>query len=415
MILLIFSYYNIKNFGIKSKKLLIILDLYQEFSIFVQKFSQIMIHRILEEQIVSLLGSGKAIVIMGARQVGKSTLLESIFRDKEKVLWMTGDDLDVQELFSQITSSRLKALLGNSQYLIIDEAQRIPDIGLRLKLITDQIKEVQVIATGSSSFELASKVNESLAGRKREFHMFPVSFSEMVSHTNLLEELRLIPHRMVFGYYPEVVSNPGNENVILKELSDSFLYKDILSLENINKPDKIVRLLKALAFQIGSQVSYNEVGQLVGLDSKTVERYIDVLEKSHIIFRLGTFSRNLRNELKSSRKIYFWDLGIRNLLIGNLAQVENRTDVGALWENYVIAERLKYNAYCYSIAQYWFWRTQQQKEIDYLEEKNGQLNAYEFKWNDKKANVRAPESFSKAYPEAFFKVITPKNVDEFLL
>ena len=415
MILLIFSYYNIKNFGIKSKKLLIILDLYQEFSIFVQKFSQIMIHRILEEQIVSLLGNGKAIVIMGARQVGKSTLLESIFRDKEKVLWMTGDDLDVQELFSQITSSRLKALLGNSQYLIIDEAQRIPDIGLRLKLITDQIKEVQVIATGSSSFELASKVNESLAGRKREFRMFPVSFSEMVSHTNLLEELRLIPHRMVFGYYPEVVSNPGNESVILKELSDSFLYKDILSLENINKPDKIVRLLKALAFQIGSQVSYNEVGQLVGLDSKTVERYIDVLEKSHIIFRLGTFSRNLRNELKSSRKIYFWDLGIRNLLIGNLAQVENRTDVGALWENYVIAERLKYNAYCYSIAQYWFWRTQQQKEIDYLEEKNGQLNAYEFKWNDKKANVPAPESFSKAYPEAFFKVITPKNVDEFLL
>ena len=199
MILLIFSYYNIKNFGIKSKKLLIILDLYQEFSIFVQKFSQIMIHRILEEQIVSLLGNGKAIVIMGARQVGKSTLLESIFRDKEKVLWMTGDDLDVQELFSQITSSRLKALLGNSQYLIIDEAQRIPDIGLRLKLITDQIKEVQVIATGSSSFELASKVNESLAGRKREFRMFPVSFSEMVSHTNLLEELRLIPHRMVFG------------------------------------------------------------------------------------------------------------------------------------------------------------------------------------------------------------------------
>ena len=192
-----------------------------------------MIHRILEEQIVSLLGSGKAIVIMGARQVGKSTLLESIFRDKEKVLWMTGDDLDVQELFSQITSSRLKALLGNSQYLIIDEAQRIPDIGLRLKLITDQIKEVQVIATGSSSFELASKVNESLAGRKREFRMFPVSFSEMVSHTNLLEELRLIPHRMVFGYYPEVVSNPGNESVILKELSDSFLYKDMLSLENI--------------------------------------------------------------------------------------------------------------------------------------------------------------------------------------
>ena len=374
-----------------------------------------MIHRILEEQITSLLGSGKAIIIMGARQVGKSTLLETIFRHHENVLWVTGDDLDIQELFSQMTSTRLKVLLGNSKTLIIDEAQRIPDIGLRLKLITDQIKDIQVVATGSSSFELASKVNESLAGRKREFRMFPVSFGEMVSHTNLLEELRLIPHRMVYGYYPEVVSNPGDETLILKELSDSFLYKDILSLESINKPDKIVRLLKALAFQIGSQVSYNEVGQLVGLDSKTVERYIDILEKSYIIFRIGTFSRNLRNELKTSRKIYFWDLGIRNLLIGNLSQVENRADVGALWENFVITERLKRNIYCDSIAQYWFWRTLQQKEIDYLEEENGQLHAYEFKWNDKKANVRVPESFAKTYPDASFQVITPKNAEEFLL
>ena len=377
--------------------------------------TSIMIHRQLEEQITPLLGIGKAIVIMGARQVGKSTLLETIFRDRDNILWMTGDDLDVQELFGQMTSTRLKALLGNAKTLIVDEAQRIPDIGLRLKLITDQIKDVQVIAIGSSSFELASKVSESLAGRKREFRMFPISFSEMVSHTNLLEELRLIPHRMIYGYYPEVVCNPGSESVILKELVDSFLYKDILSLDNINKPDKIVRLLKALAFQIGSQVSYNEVGQLIGLDSKTVERYIDILEKSYIIFRLGSFSRNLRNELKLSRKVYFWDLGIRNMLIGNLAQVENRPDAGALWENFILAERLKRNSYAGSIAQYWFWRTQQQKEIDYLEEENGQLNAYEFKWSDKKADVRIPESFAKAYPDASFSVITPKKVDEFLL
>ena len=374
-----------------------------------------MIHRILEDQITPLLNSGKAIIIMGARQVGKSTLLETIFRRQENVLWMAGDDLDVQELFSQVTSTRLKALLGKSKTLIIDEAQRIPDVGLRIKLITDQIKDVQVVATGSSSFELASKINESLVGQKREFRMFPISFSEMVAQTNLLEELRLIPHRMVFGYYPEVVSNPGNEATILKELSDSFLYKDILSFESINKPDKIVRLLKALAFQIGSQVSYNEISQLIGLDSKTVERYIDILEKSYIIFRLGSFSRNLRNELKQSRKIYFWDLGIRNILIGNLAQVENRADTGALWENYIIAERLKRNSYNNSIAQYWFWRTQQQKEIDYLEEENGLLNAYEFKWNDKKSNTRVPDSFAKAYPDAQFHIITPKNADEFLI
>ena len=374
-----------------------------------------MIHRILEDKISGLLGNGKAIIIMGARQVGKSTLLESVFRQQSDVLWMSGDDVDVQELFSEMTSTRLKALLGNSKTLIIDEAQRIPDIGLRLKLITDQIKDVQVVATGSSSFLLASKVNESLMGRKREFRMFPLSFSEMVAHASLLEELRLMPHRMVYGYYPEVVSNPGNEAVILKELADSFLYKDILAIEGINKPDKLVRLLKALAFQIGSQVSYNEVGPLVGVDSKTVERYVDILEKSYIIFRLGTFSRNLRNELKQSRKIYFWDLGVRNAIIGNLAQVENRADIGALWENLVIAERMKHISYNDSLAQCWFWRTQQQKEIDYLEEEDGVLRAYEFKWNDRKAESRMPDAFAKAYPEARFQVITPKNIDTFLL
>lgn len=374
-----------------------------------------MIHRILEDRIKDILGQGKAIVIMGARQVGKSTLLESIFRNRQDVLWMTGDDIDIQSLFRDMTSTRIKTLLGSAKVLVIDEAQRIADIGLRLKLITDHVKGVQLIATGSSSFELASKVNESLTGRKREFRMFPVTFGEMTVHATLLDELRLIPHRMVFGYYPEVVSSPGDEQVVLKELSDSFLYKDVLSLDQISKPDKVVRLLKALAFQIGSQVSYNEVGQLIGLDPKTVERYVDILEKSYIIFRLGSFSRNLRNELKASRKIYFWDLGIRNMLIGNLSQVENRTDAGALWENFVIAERLKRNAYNGSIAQCWFWRTQQQKEIDYLEEENGQLHAYEFKWNDKKSSVRVPESFTKAYPDAQFQVVTPRNVDEFLL
>lgn len=374
-----------------------------------------MIHRVLEDKISGLLGNGKAIIIMGARQVGKSTLLESVFRQQSDVLWMSGDDMDVQELFSNITSTRLKALLGDSKTLIIDEAQRIPDIGLRLKLITDQIKDVQVVATGSGSFVLASKVNESLMGRKREFRMFPLSFGEMASHASLLEELRLMPHRMVYGYYPEVVCNPGNESVILKELADSFLYKDILAIEGVNKPDKLVRLLKALAFQIGSQVSYNEVGQLVGLDSKTVERYVDILEKSYIIFRLGSFSRNLRNELKQSRKIYFWDLGVRNAVIGNLAQVENRADTGALWENFVIAERMKRISYNGSLAQSWFWRTQQQKEIDYLEEEDGVLSAYEFKWNDKKSTYRVSDAFAKAYPEAGFEVITPKNVDAFLL
>ncbi len=374
-----------------------------------------MIARSLENNVLSLLGGKKAIIIMGARQVGKSTLLHQILGARQDALWMNGDDLDVQELFSHMTSTRIRAILGNKRLLVIDEAQRIADIGLRLKLITDQVPDVQVIATGSSSFELASKVNEPLTGRKREFHMYPLTFSEMVQHTQFLDEVRMIPHRMVYGYYPEVVSHPGDERSILKELSDSYLYKDILSLDSINKPDKLVRLLKALALQIGSQVSYNEVGTLIGLDSKTVERYVDILEKSFIVFRLGTFSRNLRNELKISRKIYFWDLGIRNAVIGNLAHVENRTDAGELWENFVIAERMKKNAYTNSFAQSYFWRTRQQHEIDYLEEENGELRAFEFKWNARKGNVRCPESFQTAYPTASYQVITPDNVEEFLL
>lgn len=374
-----------------------------------------MIHRILEEKIQPLLGGNKAIIVMGARQVGKSTLLNELLGENKNALWLNEDDIDVQNLFHEMSSTRMRALLGNNKFLVIDEAQRIPDIGLRIKLVTDQVSDVQVIATGSSSFELASKVNEPLTGRKREFKMFPLTFKEMVSNSNLLDELRMIPHRLVYGYYPEVVSNPGDEKNTLKELSDSYLYKDILSLDSISKPDKLVRLLKALALQIGSQISYNEIGNMISLDSKTVERYVDILEKSFIVFRLGSFSRNLRNELKASRKIYFWDLGIRNAIIGNLAQIENRTDAGELWENFAIAERLKQNAYQNSFAQSWFWRTQQQKEIDYIEEENGMIHAFEFKWNEHKARTKCPESFSTAYPDAFFQVITPKNIEEFLM
>lgn len=374
-----------------------------------------MIKRELESAIEPLIGAKKAIIVMGARQVGKSTLLTAMLAGRNDVMWLNGDDPDVQSLFSEMTSTRIRTILASSRILVVDEAQRIPDIGQRLKLITDQVTDVQVIATGSSSFNLGKKVNEPLTGRKREFRLFPITFGEMVAHTNLLEELRLLPHRMLFGYYPEVVCTPGEERTVLKELADSYLYRDILSLDGINKPDKLVKLLQALAFQIGSQVSFNEVGQLVGLDSKTVERYIDILEKSYVVFRLGSFSRNLRNELKSSRKVYFWDMGIRNAIIGNFSHMESRTDAGALWENFVIAERMKRLSYQDSFAHSWFWRTQQQNEIDYIEEKDGQLAAYEFKWNEHKANAKCPTAFATAYPDTTYKVVTPRNVDEFLI
>ncbi|MGM9784812.1 MAG: ATP-binding protein [Candidatus Cryptobacteroides sp.] len=373
-----------------------------------------MIERTQESAIKSLIGSNKAIILMGARQVGKSTLLHSLLDGDDSVLWLNGDDDDVRELFRSISSTRLKAIVGNRKTVVIDEAQRIEDIGLRLKLITDQMPGVQVIATGSSSFELSSKVNEPLTGRKRELKLFPLSFKEMVSHTSFLEERRMIPHRLIYGYYPEVVCSPSNEKVVLKELTDSYLYRDLLSFDTLRKPDVIVRLLKALALQIGSQVSYNELSSLLGLSSKTVEKYLDILEKSYIIFRLGSFSRNMRNELKLSRKIYFWDLGIRNAVIGNMAPLENRNDTGALWENFLITERMKYNSYSNSFAQSYFWRTKDQSEIDYLEEEDGNLSAYEFKWNPAKSKTKCPASFAAAYPSSTYRVITPDNIEEFI-
>lgn len=351
---------------------------------------------------------------MGARQVGKSTLLHKLFDGQNDVLWLNGDDPDVQTILSGITSTRLKVFIGNKKVVVIDEAQRIKDIGLKIKLITDQIPGVQVIATGSSSFELVNKVNESLTGRKREFRMFPLSYKEMVDATDIITEQRLIPHRLVYGYYPEAVTNPGDEREVLRELSTSYLYKDILQLDGIAKPDKLSTLIQALSRQIGNIISYRELSQLVGIDAKTIERYIDLLEKSYIVFRLGSFSRNLRNELKNGKKIYFYDTGIRNAVIGDFRPAELRDDLGALWENFVLSERMKQISYSRSFTNIRFWRTSEQKEIDIVEETDGQLSAVEIKWNPSKAKTKIPASFAAAYPEATFKVITPENAFEYI-
>ena len=374
-----------------------------------------MIKRSIENLIKGQMHGGRAIIVMGARQVGKTTLLKQVFStDSSDVLWMSGDEPDVRGMFENMTSTRLRSIIGNHRVVIIDEAQRIEDIGIKLKLIIDQIPSVQLMATGSSSFELANKINEPLTGRKWEYKLFPLSFNELVNETNLLEEKRMVPHRMVYGSYPDVVTHPGKEVAILRELTESYLYKDILEFDRIHKPEKLTKLLQALAYQVGAEVSYNELSLLCGLDAKTVASYISILEQAFIIFRLGTFSRNLRNELKNSRKIYFYDNGIRNALIGNFSQVENRTDAGALFENYAIAERMKRKEYLMDYASSWFWRNTNKQEIDYIEEKDGRIHAYELKWNPKR-KASAPLSFRNAYPDADFTVINRDNIEDLLL
>lgn len=373
-----------------------------------------MIERLLYKTIENKLFVGKVIILTGARQVGKTTLLKQLLRQKEGVLWLNGDELQVQNLFANASADRLLSEFSNSKIVILDEAQRIENIGLRLKLIADSDSEVQVIATGSSAFELANKVNEPLTGRKWEYQMFPLSFGEMVEHHGKLKEMRMLPRRIIYGYYPEVVTNDGNEVEILKLLTDAYLYKDILSWESVKHPDKLQTLLRALAYQVGSQVSYNELSQMCSMDSKTVERYINLLEQCYIIFRLPSFSRNLRHELKSSRKIYFYDNGIRNALIADYRAPEVRQDIGALWENFVVAERMKSNEYYHRWVNRYFWRTKQQQEIDYLEESGGELHAYEMKWNPR-AKASITKTFTEAYPNSEFQVITPDNISDFLL
>jgi predicted AAA+ superfamily ATPase len=373
-----------------------------------------MISRLLSTPIRQKLFRQKAIIILGPRQVGKTTILKELSFTKEEIHWMNADELDIQQMLSEFTSGGIKAMLGNKKILIIDEAQRVENIGLKLKIITDNLSDVQVIATGSSSFELANRINEPLTGRKWEYNLFPLSYQEMVQHHGLLEENRLLAHRMVYGYYPEIVTNPGEEEERLKLISHSYLYKDVLHWERIHKSDKLVRLLQALAHQMGSQVSFHELGGICGLDAKTVEKYVHLLEQAFVIFRLPSFSRNLRNELKNSRKIYFYDNGVRNAILNNFSPVSLRNDVGFLWENFLVSERVKFNANNLLNKNSFFWRTVNQQEIDLIEEYGGNLHAYEFKWNASK-KVKLTKTFKNAYADATFEVITPLNVHEFLL
>lgn len=357
----------------------------------------------------------KAIILMGPRQVGKTTFLNELLENERNILHWNGDDPDVREMLKNATTALLKSLVGKAKIVCIDEAQRIENIGLCLKMIIDQIPGVKVYATGSSSFELADKINEPLTGRKWEYQIFPFSFQELANHSSMWEEKKLLHHRMIYGYYPDVVNNPGNEKEILAQLADSYLYKDILTWERIHKPDRLEKLVQALAFQVGSLVSYNELGQLAGLNNETVEHYINLLEKCFIVYRLGTFNRNMRNELKKSRKIYFYDNGLRNAIIKQFSPIGLRDDVGALWENFIMAERMKKINYNRMYCNRFFWRNQAQQEIDYIEERDGSLFAYEFKWSEKKANRKFPNKFVESYKPAVTEVIHQENFLEFIM
>ena len=402
-------------FGMDSENIAIYLESISRSCIFAAKFIwKIMIKRTLIQNIQDVLHKNKAIILLGARQTGKTTLLKHLFDNKDQTLWLNADESDVVNLFANANAANLRAVIGNCKTVIIDEAQRIENVGLKLKLITDQMPDIQLIATGSSAFELSNRINEPLTGRKWEFTLFPLSFAEMVQHHGLLEEKRLLRHRLLYGYYPDVVVNQGNERRLLQLLSDSYLYKDILQWEGILKPDRLLILLKALAFQIGSQVSYNELSQICNLDSKTVEKYMLLLEKTFVIFRLGSLARNLRNELKFSRKIYFYDNGIRNSLISNFSPIDMRDDKGALWENFLVSERMKKLHYNEIWANSYFWRTKDQQEIDYIEEKDGAISAFEFKWGAKK-QAKLNAAFQASYNAENMLVVSPENVEEFLL
>ena len=372
------------------------------------------INRILETKIPDAFQLNKVVVLIGARQVGKTTILSKLLSNQSDVHIINGDEPDASEQIANLSSTRLRSMYGNTRVIVIDEAQMIPDIGIALKRIADYLKNIQLIVSGSSSIELANSINEPLTGRKLEYNLFPLSFQEMADHLSLTEEKRLLPHRMVFGYYPEVVSTPGHEIKLLKNLSGSYLYKDILSFGTIKKPALLDKLLKALALQIGNEVSYNELSQLIGADKETVERYINLLEKAYIIFQLNALSRNARNEIKKGKKIYFYDNGIRNALIGNFQQFELRSDQGELWENFIVSERIKVLGYSEFYGNYYFWRTFRQQEIDFVEEQDGMFSAFEFKLNPKKKG-RFSKTFTEAYPIKELKTISPENIDEFLL
>lgn len=371
-----------------------------------------MISRTIKNTIEKKFHKGKAIILIGPRQVGKTTLIQNIVKDSIH-LFLTGDDPETQSLLDTPNLQEIKGLLGNYKIVFI-ETQRFKNIGITLKMITDHFKDVQLLVTGSSAFELKNLMNEPLTGRKWQYHLYPISWQEFQEDTNYLVAQQQLNMRLVYGMYPEIITNLGNEKELLKNLMESYLYKDILAFFRIKKASVLESLLKALAYQVGQEVSYNELSKILGVDKNTVSSYIDILESSYVIFKLPAYSKNLRSEIKRNQKIYFYDNGIRNAIINDYRPMNSRQDKGALWENFLISERLKLKAYTSDRSQSYFWRTVRQQEIDYIEEDTDQLVAYEFKWQDHK-NIKIPKTFTNAYPQATTHIIDRSNFRAFLM
>ena len=367
-----------------------------------------MIKRIIKNSIIADYRLKKVIVLLGARQVGKTTLLTELQEGANKVLSLNCDNADDVLSLEGKTSTELRYLLSPYDMVFIDEAQRVKNIGLTLKMIGDLKLDAQVVVTGSSSFDMADEINEPATGRLIEYDLFPFSLSELAATTSEREEKRLLENRMIYGLYPEVVTEPDIAKRTLMMLTNNYLYKDLFAYKGIKKPELIQKLIRALALQLGNEVSYNELSNLLMVDRGTVETYINLLEKCFVVFRLDSFSRNLRNELKKSKKVYFYDNGVRNAVLSNFAALELRNDAGALWENLMVSERVKRNSYSGNYPNIFFWRTHGQHEIDLIEDRDGALHAFEFKWSGK-SKSKQPKSFAEAYPDSTYEVITPEN------
>ncbi|GAB5411605.1 MAG: ATP-binding protein [Chlamydiales bacterium] len=360
------------------------------------------------------LTSEKISIIYGPRRVGKTTLLKKFLEDEENYLFVSGEDVFVSEALSSQSIEELKSFIGEKTLLIIDEAQCIPSIGKSLKLIVDHIENVKVIVTGSSAFDLTKHVGEPLTGRQRVLQLFPVSQLELNQMETRPQTAALLEERLIYGGYPEVITTKGNslKQEYLRELVSSYLLKDILAFERINKSKKIMDLLVLLAFQVGKEVSHSELATQLGISKNTVEKYLDLLEKTFVLINIRGFSRNLRKEVTKTSRYFFYDNGIRNSLINHYQPLNRRDDVGLLWENYLVMERVKKQHYRSLWSNNYFWRTYDQKEIDWVEEREGQLHGYEFKW--KKNNAKAPKIWHETYKNATFQCISQDNYLKFI-